>query len=170
MPDYSSAIARTRINDFIPVFLAKGTSHFVSRISYCILRLRYSWGLVISNLRDSYPPCTNSWRTHSLNLIKTTLHLVNLSILHTTYSMSKKILSRQLICLNQKLLNFMLPLLIYGLISTKEKSWEKLTAFLPAFFIKKRPLRRERRGQLGKKLIHQPLGLVQSLHIMWKPL
>ncbi len=32
------------------------------------------------------------------------------------------------------------------------------------FYKKKRPLRRERRGQLGKKLIHPPLGLIQSLH------
>ena len=34
---------------------------------------------------------TPDGRTHSLELIKTTLHLVSLSILHTTYSMSKKI-------------------------------------------------------------------------------
>ncbi len=34
---------------------------------------------------------TSDGQTHSLNLIKTTLHLVSSSILHTTYSMSKKI-------------------------------------------------------------------------------
>jgi hypothetical protein len=61
--------------------------------------------------------------------------------------------------MNQKLLNLILLLLIYGLINTKEKRQEKLTSFLPVFFylLKKRPLRRERRGQLGKKLICTPL-------------
>ncbi len=70
---------------------------------------------------------------------------------------SKKILSRRSICLHQKLLNFMLPLLIYGLISTKEKSWEKLTAFLPAFFIKKKASAQRTQRPTRKETYTPPL-------------
>jgi len=71
--------------------------------------------------------------------------------------MSKKNLIQVANLSELEIVKFILTLLIYGLINTKEKRREKLTAFFTGFLYKKRPLRRERRGQLGKKLICTPL-------------
>ena len=66
-----------------------------------------------------------------------------------------------------EIVKFVLPLLIYGLINTKEKRREKLTAFLPAFFYVKKGLCAENaEANSERNLYAPPLGLVQSLHVM----
>jgi len=70
--------------------------------------------------------------------------------------MSKKILNGQSIFLNQKPSDLILPLLIYGLIKTKEKRQEKLAAFLPGFFVKKASAQRTQRPTRKETYMHPP--------------